>query len=193
VGLLFGGHLGGELLGGKIPAGNGESIGTSAVASGGFAYGADLGLRFARHWYVGGILEHAAFAQGNRNGLARDVSVSSDTTDLGVTFAFIGNPDWTSFYGELGVANRWLHYKVTGAQNPAANETVFAPADHTDHGAEFTLGAGVWIPVGRSVRLLPKATLGIGTFSQPDGDDSTTALWHTFFMIGVAGFYNHDF
>jgi hypothetical protein len=186
LGLLVGGHLGIDVPSGKIPIGNDSSIDASSVGSAGFAYGADLGLRFARHWYVGGIVEHANLGHGTGTELGPGTSVRSDTTLFGVTFGFIGNPDWTSFYAEVGVANRWLHYQS-------------APAgvlpDHTDNNAEFTLGAGVWIPVGRSVRLLPKATLGLGTFDQPDEavNDGSNAPFHAFFMVGVAGFYNVEF
>ncbi len=198
LGLLLGGHLGGEVLSGTVPVGAGKSVNADAIASAGFAFGADAGFRFARHWLVGGVVEHASLGQGNRSELGSGVAVSSDTTLVGVTFGFIGNPDWTSFYGEVGIANRWFHYRSTC---PGVGVTSFcgpiAPADYTDSSAEFTLGAGVWIPGGRSFRLLPKATLGLGAFNQPDQDagaaTATSAPWHTFFMIGIAGFYNLDF
>jgi hypothetical protein len=198
LGLLLGGHLGGEILSGSVPVGDGRSVNADAIGSAGFAFGADAGLRFARHWFVGGVVEHASLGQGNRSELGPGVVVSSNTTLAGVTFGFIGNPDWTSFYGEVGVANRWLHYRATC---PAVAGTSFcgpvAPADYTDSSAELTLGAGVWIPGGRSFRLLPKATLGLGAFNQPEPDSgaatATSAPWHTFFMIGIAGFYNLDF
>jgi hypothetical protein len=191
LGFLVGGHLGVDVPSGKIPIGNDSSIDASSVGSAGFAYGADVGLRFARHWYVGGIVEHANLGHGTGTELGPGTSVRSDTTLFGVTFGFIGNPDWTSFYAEVGVANRWLHYQA------AAPPGVLVPADHTDNNAEFTLGAGVWIPVGHSVRLLPKATLGLGTFNQPDqpasGGDGSNAPFHAFFLVGVTGFYNVDF
>jgi hypothetical protein len=198
LGLLLGGHLGGEILSGSVPVGDGKSVNADAIASAGFAFGADAGIRFARHWFVGGVVEHASLGQGNRSELGSDVVVSSDTTLAAVTFGFIGNPDWTSFYGEVGIANRWLHYRSTC---PGVAVTSIcgpiAPADSTDSSAEFTLGAGVWIPAGHSFRLLPKATLGLGAFNQPDQDSgaatATSAPWHTFFMIGIAGFYNLDF
>jgi hypothetical protein len=187
-GLLFGGHIGAEFLTGKIPLPTGE-VESSSIASGGFTYGLDAGFRFARHWYVGALLDHANFGQGTKADFTPNTvaSVSSDTTLLGVTFAFVGHPDLTSFYGEVGLANRWFHYSTK-----ATPGTTATPSNDYS-GGEFTLGLGIWIPVGRSFRLLPKATVGIGSFDVANDAETTNAPVHTFFMLGIDGLYNLDF
>jgi hypothetical protein len=145
------------------------------VAGAGVAFGLDGGFRFGRHWYVGASLEHAAFGS-----TVTDAGTSSaDTTLAELVVALIANPDRVSFYGEVGLGARWFHYSIPGGAIDSVREA-----------GEFSLGTGVWIPIGRSFRLLPKATLGLGGF---DSDDETTTYAHVFFMLGTAGFYNADF
>ena len=64
------------------------------------------------------------------------------------------------------------------------------------NGGEFTLGIGIWIPAGRSFRILPKFTVGLGTLSSGDeksgGPANPYSSFATFVMLGVAGFYNID-
>jgi hypothetical protein len=45
------------------------------------------------------------------------------------------------------------------------------------------------LPVGSALRLLPKLTVGIGSFDPPSGSG---AEGHSFAMLGLAGFYNLD-
>jgi hypothetical protein len=199
TGLLVGVHLGGSFLTGKIPVefsdGAGfEAIESSSIASGGVAYGADGAFRFARHWVVGLVLEHANYGAGNLDDFhGTAASVSSDTTLVGLNFGFIGNPDRTSFYGELGLANRWFHYSIqptTGTTLPGGGTF---ESSHEYSNGEFTLGLGIWIPIGRSFRLLPKATVGIGPFDIPGETEPSNPPVHTFVMVGVEGLYNLDF
>jgi len=178
-GLLLGGHLGLELVGGALPPDGNDptatSIGVGSVAGAGVAFGLDGGFRFGRRWYVGATLEHSVF-----NSVVTDAGKSSaDTTLAELVMALIVNPDRVSFYGEVGLGARWLHYVVAGG-----------PVGTVRQAGEFSLGSGVWIPIGRSFRLLPKATLGLGGF---DSDDGTTTYAHVFFMLGTAGFYNANF
>lgn len=177
-GLLIGGHLGLDLVGGSLPPDpNDPDEGTldmGTVAGSGVAFGIDGGLRFGRRWYVGASIEHAVFSSTATSGDA-----AADTTLAALVIAIISNPDRVSFYGDLSLGSRWFHYKdpVTGL-------------DTVREAGEFSLGSGVWIPIGRSFRLLPKATLGLGAF---DSEDGTTTYPHVFFMLGTAGFYNADF
>jgi hypothetical protein len=178
-GFLVGGHLGLEVAGGTLPPDPNDpgaaSMDVGTVAGAGVAFGLDGGFRFGRHWYVGATLEHAAFGS-----TATGAGTSSaDTTLAGLVIALIANPDRVSFYGELGLGARWFHYSIPGGAIDSVREA-----------GEFSLGTGVWIPIGRSFRLLPKATLGLGGF---DSDDETTTYAHVFFMLGTAGFYNADF
>jgi PEGA domain len=185
-GFLFGLHLGAEAVGGTVPtATNTAPVDASNVSSGGFAYGLDAGFRFARHFYVGLTLDHAALGSGNRTDLTGDEKASSSTTLLGVNLAFIGNPDRVSFYGELGVASRWfdVHETTIGG----------ITRSHLYDASEFTLGAGVWIPIGHVVRLLPKGTLGLGSIGSENNDaDLRYNSFAAFGMLALAGFYNLD-
>ncbi len=171
VGLLFGLHLGGEVAGGSVPGPGGTLIDPTDVGSGGLAYGLDGGLRFARHWYIGLTLDHAAF-----NG-AKTAGSGSNTTLLAVVLGLIANPDHVSFYGEVGLGTRWFADHEPNATGP------------TSHSGDFSFGAGVWIPAGRFFRLVPKISLGLSSFGS---DDSTNAQLATFGMLSVTGFYNAD-
>jgi hypothetical protein len=190
VGLLFGAHLGFEGAGGSVPAPNAtNAIDPSNVAGGGFAFGLDGGVRFARRWYVGLTLDRAVFSSANADALAgNDVSkATSNTTQLGIILSFIGNPDHVSFYGEIGLGERWFDVHETTTQG------ALDPPDHLYKGGEFMLGLGVWIPAGRSFRLLPKLTAGLGSLG--NGNTNTNSNYDafaTFVMLGMAGFYNID-
>jgi hypothetical protein len=185
IGVLFGAHLGFEGASGSIPAPNADAaVDPSNVGTGGLAYGLDGGLRFARRWYVGLTLDHAALSSGNAADLNQVSSASSSTTMLGVVLALMTNPDRVSFYGEIGLAERWFSVHETTQQGNANN--------HVYDGGEFTLGLGVWIPLGRSFRLLPKFTLGLGSLDSADPNNRYSGF-ATFGMLGLAGFYNLDF
>ncbi len=171
--------MGLELVGGTLPPDGSNldaaSVDFGRVAGAGVSFGLDGGFRFGRHWYVGATLEHAAFGS-----TVTDAGTSNaDTTLAALVLALIANPDRVSFYGEVGLGSRWFHYTLAGGAGGTVRQA-----------GEFSLGTGVWIPIGRSFRLLPKATLGLGGF---DSDDGNTTYAHVFFMLGTAGFYNADF
>jgi hypothetical protein len=180
--------LGAELPTGTVPlpitAGQ-ASTDARDISAGGLAYALDGGLRFARQWYAGLTLEHAALGGGSDpsklgSGVSKE---ASDTTLLGIALGLIVNPDKTSFYGEIGLAERW--YTVTDQTN----------SQHYGYNSgEVLLGVGLWIPAGRSFSLLPKATVGLGNFDTPNAPSgtSTSSQGHAFFMLGVAGLFNVD-
>jgi hypothetical protein len=192
AGLLFGLHLGFELPTGSIPLPT--SINASDISGGGLAYAFDGGLRFARQWYVGLTLEHAGLGAGKDPAQIANYgsNISSDTTALGLLLALITNPDKVSFYGAVGLQNRWYNVNYT--------DTAGQPKSGSYSSGEVLLGVGLWIPGGRSVRILPEATVGLGTFSVPGqpittGSSTTTTQGspgHAFFMLGVGGYYNID-
>jgi hypothetical protein len=178
VGLLFGAHVGWELGGGKLPMGGSTTVDTNLVASGGVAYALEGGLRFARQWYLGLNLEHADLGHGDLSALHAS-DANSSTTLLGAVIGYIGNPDRASFYGELGAATRWFSF----------TETISDLQTTTNYSSgELTLGAGLWVPAGSAVRLLPKLTVGVGSF-----DFEGSSEGHSFVMLGLAGYYNMDF
>ncbi len=180
-GLLVGGHLGWQAAGGKLPLNDGSTVDASVVGAGGVAYGLDGGLRFQRNWYVGLSLEHADLGHGDLSGLSAS-DAGSSTTLLELLVAFIANPDRPSLYGEIGAGSRWFSFTVTGGTGQATT---------TYQAGELTLGVGLWLPAGRSLRLLPKVTVGLGSFDPPAGGGSPEG--HSFAMLGLAGFYNLDF
>lgn len=182
-GLLIGAHLGLEGVVGALPIGSGESLPTSEVAGSGLAIAFDGAYRFGRHWGVGLTVERAGFGAGTQSG------ASANTTLVEVFAAFIANPDRTSFYGQVGVGSRWLSY--SGYTNSTSVTNQAPSGDYNS--PDFSLGAGLWIPAGRPVRLLPKVTFGIGNFDPPGGGQTGKTYGHTFFMLGLAGFYNLDF
>jgi hypothetical protein len=189
TGMLLGGHFGWGIPTGAFPFENSTRIDAGTVAgSGGLAYGLDGGLRFARHWYVGLAFEHADFGHGELATASGVTDASSSTTLLGVALGFIANPDRASFYGHIGAGTRWFNFNETlGGFPPMQRSASF-------NAAELMLGAGVWLPVGRSVRLLPEATLGWGAFDVgPSGPGTTFSEAHVFWMLGIAGYYNLDF
>lgn len=198
TGLLFGGHLGLEMPSGHIPmpmSSPEASVGVGDLSGSGFAYGLDGGVRFARQWYIGLTLEHASLDPGKNPGsiAAGVTSDSSDTTQLGLVLGLIVNPDKTSFLAEVGVAERW--YSFSWADQNGAKQT------NSYSSGELSLGAGLWIPIGHVLRLVPEATAGLGSFNTPTANNSSPGTStgnssggqsHAFFMLGVGGFYNID-
>jgi hypothetical protein len=186
TGLLLGGHIGWGVPTGGFPFDGGTRVDANTVAgSGGLAWGLEGGLRFARQLYVGLDVEHEDFGHGDLAARALVSDASSSATLVGVAFGFIANPDRTSFYGQIGAGTRWFSFTETsaGAQHRASFNA-----------AELMLGLGVWLPIGRSVRLLPEATLGWGAFDvSASGPNPTNSEAHVFWMLGVAGYYNLDF
>jgi len=181
AGLLVGGHIGWMLGGGTLPLAGGATIDTNVVASGGVGYGLDGGLRFGRQWYIGLDLEHAELGHGDLSKIPDVTDANGSTTLVAVILAYISNPDQASFYGELGLGGRWFSFTTTSSS--VQTTTSFNSGD-------LSLGAGVWLPVGRSLRLLPKLNVSLGSFDPGTGGTPET---HSFIWLGAAGFYNLDF
>jgi hypothetical protein len=196
TGLMLGVHLGYSFVGGQVPAFDqtiSNPYGTDAVGNSGLGYGLDVGLRFARQWFVGALLEHASFNKpGNPASLSSPAhtitDASSNTTLLGgVAGLIFTNPDHVSFLGEIGVGQRWYSYTLTSQDMPNN------PQSFNFSTAEFLLGAAIWIPATRWLRLLPEANFAFGSFNPPNAMDTSGAQSHIFFMLGMAGYYNVDF
>jgi hypothetical protein len=183
TGLLLGGHLGWEIGTGQLPATASSNVETGLVAAGGAAYAIDAGLRFASHWYAGLTLEHAELSHGDLSSQPNLRDAGASTTVFGAVFAFISNAERASFYGEIGAATRWLSFTETVGNVTTSNSF---------NSGELMLGAGLWLPVASVLRLLPKITVGLGSFGPP-GPDSGPSVGHAFWMLGLSAFYNLDF
>jgi len=185
LGILAGAHIGWAIGTGGYPVGV-TKVEASMVAGGGPAYGLEGGLRFARHWYVGLMFEHAELTHGDLSPTPEVKDASSSTNVLAAMIAFIVNPDRTSFYVEAGGATRWFDF----------TEKFRTGRDQTGsyNGVELDLGIGLWLPLGNSVRLLPKMTVGIGNFETPlPLTGLPNSQGHAFFLLGLTGLYNLDF
>ena len=182
LGFLFGAHAGWEVAGGSLPQSDGTTVDASTLANQGFAYGLDASFRFARQWLVSLTLEHAGLGHGDLSARG-STDANGSTTLLAASIGFVGHPDRASFYGELGAGLRWL----------TVNETDRSAITTTTNynSGELTLGIGVWLAIGRYVRFLPKATLGLGAFNDPSSAGRSSP-GHAFGMFGVSGFYNLD-
>jgi hypothetical protein len=188
--VLLGAHLGWEFPAGKIPVNPTVSVDPKELGGSGPAIALDGMVRFARQWILGVVLEHAGLGGGSPGSDLKGATgptltgASSSTTLLGLVGAFVANPDRPSFYGELGLGARWYSVEFQGGPT--------SPGTYT--AGELSLGAGIWVPAGRLLRLLPKANFGIGTFNPPSDSGGSTGSppGHVFIMIGLAGFINID-
>jgi hypothetical protein len=185
VGILIGVHLGAVAPSGRIPTADGNMSDLNNVSQGGIGAGLDGGLRFARHWYAGLTYDHTAFAPTTTNPQLTSAQSHSDT--IGLDFAFIVNPDRVSFYGTLGLQTRIY----TLSAGTIATETYTS--------GEVLAGAGIWIPIGHRVRLLPELTGGFGSFGVPSNVSASASntsgfgeTGHGFFTLGLVGYYNID-
>ena len=203
MGLLLGARAGVMFPTGTIEKGinGGPDTSMSDKVSTGGALGFEGNLRFARHFMIGLGFEHGFYGKGDNvdtnvgpAGTNVSTTISSNLVDIHV--GYISNPDGLGFYGELGLGYRWLIGSTSFGGTDAS--TVY-------NGGELSLGAGIFIKAGNSLRIIPKVNFGIGQFSTADTSCSgtlcsgnTTAslsleqAFHTFIFLGVGGFYNID-
>jgi hypothetical protein len=177
-----GGFMLGASLGGLVPVGNasqGSSLGN--LASAGPAIQINGGFRFVRRLYMGLTYEHGFLSAGSGIGTTSDGSgATADSNYIGFDFAYISNPDGVGFFGKLGVGYRILDLSGTLTDvngSPAQSESL--------NGAEFWIGAGVHIALGKWVRLIPNASLNIGQFSSSSVGSISNTDTHEFILIGV--------
>ncbi len=209
TGLLIGPRLGllipGGGLAGKesLQSGTSNDVNMDAVASTGGGGGVDVMARFARLLLVGGTLELGTLSKSSnaadqvRGGVA--ATSKQSTLYLGANVGIVPNIDRVSFYGELGIGYRTLNRNV---------QLTSTTLDETFSGVEGKLGAGLMIPAGKIIRVVPEAALNIGSFSSvksncsavggefvgqcfQDGSIASTAT-HTLFWIGMGIYFNAD-
>jgi hypothetical protein len=177
--VLLGAHLGWEVPTGSLATEDPLAPSTDVDSTrdgGSVSYALEGGLRFARQWYVGVVIEHAAF-RGD-DGLS--------TTAAAAVLGLIVNPERVSLYGEIGLGGRWLRYQTHDDQlRPVEKSPPMA--------ATLLLGAGLWIPAGKSLRLVPKITLGASSLDQPaPAGQKAQSVTQGFFTLALTGYYNID-
>lgn len=187
-GLLIGAHVGAVIPTGDVA--KDSAFDKFAVAGGGG--GLDVYARLAKMLLIGGVFEYASLgAPSSIQGIAstQSVDATQHTTYVGINVGIIPNVDKVSFIGDVGLGSRYIEQTLK-----LGNQT----AERSAKGLEFSFGAGISIPVG-PIRIVPKTTLGIGSFSSSalngSSDDipSDARGTHVFVMVGVAAFYSLDF
>lgn len=162
--LLFGGHV--EAM---VPAGDAvQNVSFSDAVGVGFGGGGEIAFRFARYFLVGGTVGGGGFGNGKSS------ASGASTYWVGPYLGYIGNPEGFGFYGEIGGAFRGV---TSGGKL---------------EGGEFLLGLGFHIRAGAYVRLVPKAQMFVGTFSNSDSGSITNTAPHVVFNFGLTGFFDLD-
>jgi hypothetical protein len=159
--------------------------GDSTFGTGGWDIGGSAGFRFGRHWVAGLTLDHAVLNgdAANSNGVTTNIN----TTMFGANFSFIGNPDRVSFFAQIGLGGRW--YNVTNHSSTtdlATGIITDTKSSRVYSGVAYNGALGIWIAIGRSVRLLPEATLSVTSLSSDTAPGAAMAV----FTLALAGFYN---
>jgi opacity protein-like surface antigen len=212
-GLLLGIRAGTVIPGGGGTIRGPKSIGSLAFANGGRSdgfggyvhmgggTGLDVSVRLARMLLLGGSFDVAALtapsqqtvAQPVNNFDAKTVTGSAIATYVGVTLGIIPNVDRISFVGDLGVGQR----RVSRSLRFADKDPQFS--DSHVEGLDFTLGAGVSIPVA-AFRIVPKVIASLGSFSTVQENDDTPREIapadrgaHYLIFVGVGAYYSVDF
>jgi hypothetical protein len=211
-GLLVGIRLGADLPAGDLatPSGVGSSaLKISERASTGFGFGIEGGFRVATKLVLGADWQFAGYGQSAdyRRSFSSNQTVTSSqySNYLGGIVGFVSNPDGTAFYGSLGVGYRWFTQKT---EVLTAGTRTTERAD-TLGGVEFGVTMGVWFKAAPWLRLVPKASAHVGSFSEnnctgtgcgvqagfitPGTIASSDRSTHVFIFVGLAGYFNMDF
>ncbi len=203
LGLWVGARLGLYLPAGSLPGFSSGPLGLGSASLDGVKMsdvagpGGDIGLegafRFAKVFYVGAYLEGAALSgkkfNGSFNGSSyTDADTKTATALFMASLGYISSAEATvAFLMDLGLGYRALSLKI---QDDSYNYG----------GLEIHLGAGVPVKAGEHVRIIPKIEWNYGLFSSDTGQlkgSGTTAFnstidGHSFFFIGVGGYFNMD-
>lgn len=186
-GLLIGLH-GGVL----VPSGDAfEGTKFSDVAKTGGAGGLDFYGRFAKMWLVGAKFQYASLGARTTSTTSGTVEFTTTATYIGVNVGILPNVDKVSFLGDVGIGSRTLRENAVLTSSRASDNASLA-------GVEGEINLGLSIPAG-PIRLVPKTTLGFGSFSsgklnaQSADIDATKRATHLSAFLGLAGYYSLDF
>ncbi len=209
TGLLLGIRGGGMYLNGgpSLARGTGDGLfgGFGGIVAG------EIGLRFAKVVVISAYLDGGGLRAPEAGALEafanQNVSFTTTAKTLGFGFmlSLIANPQRPAFYFELGAGSRRNTLTVSRFDSDAGAQTDF---NYQFTGPEGTIGAGAWIPVGRSFAVLPKLSFSAGVLNQlectstaacPTDEDFIPLgdVWHksphTTVMLNFAGFYTLNF
>jgi PEGA domain len=168
---------------------------TDLFSTAGFAVGGDVGLRFARKGYIGGVIQGAFFGAGPPN--TANPNNAGRAFLLGLVLGIITNPEGVGFYGDIGGGYRSFAVSTNSLKTGA-------PVSFSFSGPEALLSLGIHIKAG-PMRIIPKASMGAGVFTTYHDDTSSQSLsssatpagpgvtGHAFFMLGVNAFFDIPF
>jgi len=187
-GLLLGLHAGA-----LVPGGNADDrTKFSDVAKPGGGGGLDFYGRFAKMGLVGAKFQYVSLGAPDRvPGVSGNVDVTTSTTYIGLNLGIVPNVDKVSFMGDIGIGSRTLSQEAIVTRNSISTEGSLT-------GVEGEINLGVSIPAG-PVRIVPKTTLGFGSFSSRKGNGNSADIAsndrapHLFAFLGLAGYYSLDF
>jgi hypothetical protein len=166
----------GFLLGGRV----GAAVPTGTLATGGVStgFGGDLEgyFRFAHKWLVGLYGGHDFYTLS---------SGTAGSSDIGASIGLSTNPEGVGFMIDLTLGYRSYSGPTGVIVNAGAgNSTEFTSG--TAGSVEGGIGLGVWIAIGKHVRLVPRVDVFAGSFNK-DGLGS-----YANFFAGISLYYNND-
>jgi hypothetical protein len=125
------------------------------------------GFRFVKRLYMGLKWEHGFLtaAGGLTANLPSGGTANADSNYVGLDFAVISDPNAVAFFAKVGAGYRFLDLGATLSSGTFGE---------TFSGGEASLGAGVELKLGSWIRLIPEASVNIGSFSQSSCSSSGT-------------------
>ncbi len=206
-GFLLGVRGGGMYLNGgpSLARGNGDAL---FGGPGGLVAG-EVGLRFAKVVVLSAYLDYGVMRAPEAGALEQfageniSFTTTAKTFGFGVSLSLIANPLRPSLYFELGAGSRRHMLTVTRIDDSGGTTDY----DFKFSGGEGTIGAGVWIPAGRSFALLPKLSFTGGLLNKLEcstaacpvdtefgaAGDTWSKTAHTMVMLQLTGYYSLNF
>jgi hypothetical protein len=203
--IFIGPSLGLMVPAGNLPNGSDSPDSVGDRAGPGAAIALEGAFRFARLFFFGLQLEGAGFSgqsptltlQTTGGNVPTATNTSASSGMLAGHFGVITNPEGFGFYGDIGIGYRALIVKATSTLDSTIS------TQFTYSGVDYMLGVGMHFKAGKYVRIIPKMSLSVGSFSDPSvsvngqsvtapPDASTTTAFHEFFFLGVGGYFDID-
>ena len=200
---ILGVSLGVLSPGGDVTGATGDTMSNAAGAGAGF--GLEAGFRFSK-LSIGVEYEHGALGNGDAvSAGGTSITTSAASNYIGISGVYISHPQGVGFWAELGGGYRAFSTSTRTAN--AVDSSMFSEVDQVYSGGEARLGAGIYIRASSWLRLIPKATVSVGSFSGVSGSCSSGGASfngacvapspssipqpssHSFLFLGVSGDY----